>query len=136
MPQGSILGPLFFLFYINDLTNNLQSYFELFADDTSLFTVVQDPTVVANDMNHNLGLISYWVRTWKISFNPTHKNKPFNCFFQRKDMKLIIRQSLINDIPLKGKRTQTSCFYSGIKAILYGSHQICNLKGQKGQRFA
>ena len=37
VPQGSILGPLFFLLYTNDLTDNLNSNVKLFADDTSFF---------------------------------------------------------------------------------------------------
>ena len=40
MPQGSILGPLFFLTYVNDLAVGLKCNVKLFADDTSLFTVV------------------------------------------------------------------------------------------------
>ena len=70
VPQGSILGPLFFLVYINDLAVGLKCNVKLFDDDTSLFTVVEDSNTAASDMNHDLDLISQWAHAWRISFNP------------------------------------------------------------------
>ena len=69
MPQGSVLGPLLFLIHINHLTNNLQCDVKLFADDTSLFTVAENETVSAQNMNRDLEKISLWAWQWKMHFN-------------------------------------------------------------------
>ena len=57
VPQGSILGPLLSLVYINDLTNELTSSVKLFADYTSLFTIVKDKNESPNTPNNGLLLI-------------------------------------------------------------------------------
>ena len=91
VPQGSILGPLFFLVYINDLTENLKCNVKLFADDTSLFTVVKNSNVAANDMNHDLELIKQWEHDWKMSFNPDPQKQAVEILFRGKETKLTIQ---------------------------------------------
>ena len=68
--QGSILGPLYFLIYINDLPNGLKTNAKLFAVDTSLFTIIKDKNESANALNNDLSLMSKWVFNWKMLFNP------------------------------------------------------------------
>ena len=84
MPQGSILGPLFFLVYINDLTTDLKCNVKLFADDTSLFTVVQEPNAAAEDMNYDLELISRWAHDWRMSFNPDPQKQAVELLLSKK----------------------------------------------------
>ena len=57
VPQGSVLGPLLFLIYINDLERNIKSNIKFFADDTMLFSIVKDPTISTNNLNHDLDII-------------------------------------------------------------------------------
>ena len=61
-PRALAWALYFFLVYINDLTGDLKCSVKLLADDTSLFTEVEDPNTAVNDMNHGLQLIKQWTR--------------------------------------------------------------------------
>ena len=100
VPQGSILGPLFFFVYINDLTENLICNVKLFADDTSLFTIVRDPVSAAMDLNHGLNLISRWADKWKMSFNPDPTKQAVELIFSRKKKPHNHPLILFNDTPI------------------------------------
>ena len=71
VPQGSILGPLLFLIFINDFEENLLSDVYLFADDSTISKTYSDKKVAEQILNHDLLLIEEWSRKWMVDFNPT-----------------------------------------------------------------
>ena len=70
VPQGSVLGPLLFLIYINDITDDLASFPLIYADDSALLETVHDPTVSAGRLNSDLNKIAVWADKWLVTMNP------------------------------------------------------------------
>ena len=83
VPQGTVLGPMLFLLYINDITDGVSSTMRLFADDSILYRDIHDPrdheTLVAD-----IKTLHDWAKTWQMDFNVskyavltiTNKRKP------------------------------------------------------------
>ena len=82
VPQGSVLGPLLFLIYINDLTNITQCNIKLFADDTCLYIEFDNPAVASESVNKDLENIQNWADQWLVKFSPP-KTKLMTCSFKQ-----------------------------------------------------
>ena len=69
--RGSILGPLLFLIhvFINDIGYDIGASIRLFADDTSLYIVVESPQSAATILNSDMSTISNWAKFWLVDFN-------------------------------------------------------------------
>ena len=69
VPQGSVLGPLLFLIYVNDITESLLSIVRLFEDDTSLACTTSNTVDLESILNHDLDIITKWSKQWLVTFN-------------------------------------------------------------------
>ena len=106
VPQGSILGPLLFLIYINDLSDGIISDVKLFAEDTSIFSTVYSTNKTADSLNNDLQKISEWAYKWKMSFNPDPTKQAQEVIFSRKLKKSLHPSIKFNNVPVQNASSQ------------------------------
>ena len=98
VPQGSVLGPLLFLVYINDISDDLNCETYMFADDTSIFKRIanNDATTAANVINNALARVHTWSKKWLVNLNPS---KTIVMLFSRKRVPSVLPNIYIgNDV--------------------------------------
>ena len=100
VPQGSVLGPLLFLVYINDLTDNISSEMRLFTDDSSLFTRVNGVDQTHAKLVQDLQTVTNWAYQWKMVFNPDLTKQAVEVIFPVKTKKTEHPDLVFNGMPV------------------------------------
>ena len=107
------------MIYINDLTEELSLGAKLFADDTSLFSVIHDIQTSANNLNKDLERISKWATQWKMNFNSDTAKQAQEVNFNRKSKKgFILHYCLIMPVLLGHLPKNTGELYLTISESL------------------
>ena len=104
--QGTVLGPLVFLIYINDSPDGIMSICKIFAGDTSLFSKIIDTRNSQNTLNSDLKIIKDWAYQWKVQFNPDPKKQANEVIFPRKSNRctyppVVLNKNIVANVLIK-----------------------------------
>ena len=100
VPQGSVLGPLLFLIYVNDVSDKMLSMCRLFADDNSLQYSSKNIAEMECSINQDLNTLDKWSKQWLLQFNPNKTKAVF--FTLKKNLnppQLIFQQCPLEYVP-------------------------------------
>ena len=70
VPQGTVLGPILFIIYINDISANIASTVKIYADDTKIYRKIMEPDKDIPALQLDLNKLSDWANKWQLRFNP------------------------------------------------------------------
>ena len=124
VPQGSILWPMLFLIYVNDISESLLSLTRLFADDSSLFYSASNIQDIDGIINNDLQVLTSWAKQWLIHFNP---QKTEALLFTLKQIERF-PNSIFNNIPIQfveahkqhiNQRCKNCRYHAKIKIYIY-----------------
>ena len=84
VPQGSVLSPLLFICYVNDMPDKIKSTLKLYADDALLYREIHSPED-SKILQEDINMLQQWAECWMMNFNPvnceylrvTNKSSPF-----------------------------------------------------------
>ena len=96
------MGPLQFLLFINDIVREINSNIRLFADDTTIYIIVDFPDSAAQILNIDLECIAHWAAMWLVNFNP---NKNEAMLISRKVHRINHPVLYFNHIPIEEVQT-------------------------------
>ena len=122
VPQGSVLGPLLFILYINDLPNHVESSVQMFADDTKIFTTVNTPDDVMK-LQADIENLQEWSKKWLLRFN-ADKCKTMHMGFN----------NLKCEYAMNGKTLQKTAEEKDLGVLLTIVNQVSNVRKQHKKR--
>ena len=125
VPQGSILGPLLFLIYIDDIIDDIEIDILLFADDTSLLETISNPLLSFEKINRDLTKLYLWSNQWLVTFNPT---KTAYIIFSKKLVKQNYPDLYLNGEKLKQVLTHKQLGVTFNSAMTFDNHIRENCK--------
>ena len=106
VPQGSVFESVLFLIHINDLPDEITSSCKIFADDTSLFSKIENKSHSNFQLNKDLETIPKWAFQWKMLFNSDPVKQALEVCFSYKRDKVVYPPLQLNNNDVQSANSQ------------------------------